>query len=93
MMFGKQGGGIEKMIGSAEIGCALKQYLVDVLEKCGLYIGKAIETYPVLVLFEVYYIYEEEHELLSFIPDIREQIERGKYNQDTYAFLKERNLI
>lgn len=81
------------MIESTEIECALKQYLVDILEKCGVYIGKTIETYPLLVLFEVYSIYEEEHELLSIIPDIREQIERGKYNQDTYTFLRKRNLI
>ena len=71
----------------------LKQYLVDCLEKCGVFLGRTLQSYPVLELFEVYFIYAEEHELIDAVPDIREQIIRGKYNQDTKEFLRTHHAV
>ena len=77
---------------SAFVERELKQYFVDCLEECGAYIGRAIETYPAMELFEVYAIYTERHDLIDAIPDIREQIEAGNYDKKVCDFLQ-RNKI
>lgn len=66
----------------------LKQYFVDCLAECGAFIGRAIETYPAMELFEVYAIYTERHDLIVTIPDIREQIETGNYDKKVCDFLQ-----
>lgn len=39
-------------------------------------------------LFEVYSIYTERHDLIDAIPDIREQIETGNYDEKVCDFLQ-----
>lgn len=73
---------------SAFVERELKQYFVDCLEECGAYIGRAIETYPAMELFEVYAIYTERHDLIVAIPDIRKQIETGSYDEKVCDFLQ-----
>ena len=58
------------MVEPVEEEYQLKQYLVDCLEKCGVFLGRTLQSYPVLELFEVYSIYEEEYELITAVPDI-----------------------
>ena len=81
-----------KKMKSEAVERELKQYFVDCLAECGAFIGRAIETYPAMELFEVYLIYTERHDLIEAIPDIREQIETGNYDEKVCDFLQ-RNKI
>ena len=77
-----------KKMKSEAVERELKQYFVDCLAECGAFIGRAIETYPAMELFEVYSIYTERQDLIDAIPDIREQIETGNYDKKVCDFLQ-----
>lgn len=66
---------------------ALKKYIVNRLEECGLFIGRPINTYSVQELFEVYDIYVDDKQLIAAVPTVRQQIESGNYQQDLHEFL------
>lgn len=66
---------------------ALKKYIVNRLEACGLFIGRPINTYSVQELFEVYDICADDKPLIDAVPNVRQQIELGNYQQDLYRFL------
>ena len=75
------------MMNQKVIEDALKKYIVNSLEDCGVFIGRSISTYCVQELFEVYDIYADDKPLIDAVPNVRQQIESGNYQQDLYRFL------
>lgn len=76
------------MMNQKVIEDALKKYIVNSLEDCGVFIGRSISTYCVQELFEVYDIYADDKPLIDAVPTVRHQIETGNYKLDLYEFLR-----